>query len=327
MLDSVAGSITIERIRRAAERIHPHVHRTPILTSATLDRALDMQIFFKAEHMQKVGAFKVRGATNAVFALDDATARRGVGTHSSGNHAAALAYAASRRRINCTVVMPDSAPSIKVEAVRSYGAEIIFCNQMEREATTTQLQKERGFILVHPYEDPDVIAGQGTTALELLASVPELDAVVAPVGGGGLLAGITVTAQALRPSIHCYGAEPEAVDDAFRSLESGVRQPQVRDPETVCDGLLTSLGKPNFEILQRGLVEILRVDEETILRAASALLQRMKQVVEPSAAVGLATLAKNRIKFRRQRVGVVLSGGNTDLQWLNRAATLPSLVE
>ena len=317
---------TIEQILRAMERIRPHVHRTPLLTSATLNRELGLQAFFKAEHLQKVGAFKVRGATNAVFSLTAADARRGVGTHSSGNHAAALAYASARRDIRCTVVMPETAPAIKVDAVRGYGAEIVFCKQQERESTTIRLQQEVGFNLIHPYEHPDVIAGQGTAALEMIEEQPELDAIIAPVGGGGLMAGTTIASQALRPTMSRHGAEPEAVDDAFHSMQSGKRQPQIMNPETWCDGLLTALGEPNFKILSTGGVEILRVAESEILQAAYFLMQRMKQIVEPSAATVLAALVRNRDRFREQRVGLILSGGNTDLRWLSEASDLPPLL-
>jgi threonine dehydratase len=217
---------TLADIRAAAERIRGRVHRTPVLTSATLDRELAASVFAKCENLQKVGAFKARGACNAVFALDAAAAARGVITHSSGNHGAALAWAAGLRGIPCTVVMPDTAPDVKIAAVRSYGAEVQLCKAAERDAVCADLQRQRGATMVHPFEHPMVIAGQGTAALELLEDVPDLDVVITPVGGGGLCAGAAVVVRALRPSAAMLGAEPLAVDDAARSLATGVRQPR-----------------------------------------------------------------------------------------------------
>ncbi|MCA8964627.1 MAG: threonine/serine dehydratase, partial [Planctomycetes bacterium] len=257
-----------------------------------------------------------RGACNAVFALDDAAARRGVVTHSSGNHAAALAWAAGKRGVPCAVVMPDSAPAVKVEAVRGYGAEIVFCKQHEREATCARVQQERGATLVHPFEDPLVIAGQGTAALELLEDVPDLDAIVVPVGGGGLCAGTAVVARARRAQADVIGAEPLAVDDAARSLATGVRQPRVEAPQTFADGLLTPLGAPNFALLQRHRVRIVTVDEDAIVAASWFFLQRMKLVVEPSGATVLAALRAIGAEVAGRRVGLIVSGGNTDFAWM-----------
>ena len=307
---------TLPDIREAAARIGPHVHRTPVLTSRTLDRQLDATIFFKCENLQKVGAFKVRGATNAVLSLDDETAARGVIAHSSGNHAAALAYAAGIRGIPCTVVMPDDAAPIKVAAVQGYNANIVFCPRAEREASCNRVIEEQGSTLIHPYEDPRVIAGQGTVALELLEQVEDLDLVVAPVGGGGLLAGTAIAATSLRPGIEVWGAEPEAVDDAYRSLKSGERQPAVPDPRTVADGLLTGLGRVNFEVLLERDVRIVTVTESAIIDAARFILERMKLVVEPSAATVLAALLRLADDLSGKRVGAILSGGNTDFGWL-----------
>lgn len=308
--------ITLEHVQQAARRIAGHLHRTPVLTSATLDRELGCTTFFKAENLQKVGAFKARGALNAVLSLADADARRGVVTHSSGNHAAALANAARVRRIPCVVVMPESAPAVKVAAVRGYGAEVVFCQQAEREAVCARVRDERGMTLVHPFEDARVIAGQGTAALELLEQAPDLDLVLAPVGGGGLLAGTAVTVAALRPAARVVGAEPEAVDDAARSLATGVRQPRVAAPDTICDGLLTALGEPNFELLRRHAVRIVTVTEPAIVAACRFFLERMKTVVEPSAATVLAALRAMGEELRGHRVGAILSGGNTDFRWL-----------
>ena len=307
---------TIETIREAARRIAPWVHRTPVATSATLDRELGARIFFKCENRQKVGAFKARGAVNTVLSLDAAAAAKGVITHSSGNHAAALAYAARIRGIPCTVVMPEQAPSIKVEAVRGYDADVVFCERGEREKVCDRLIRERGQTFVHPYAEPRVIAGQGTAALELLEEVADLDVVVAPVGGGGLLTGTAIAARALRPSAAIRGAEPEAVDDAYRSLTTGVRQPAVDDPRTLADGLLTGLGEINFSILRELGVEIVTVTESSIVQAARFILERMKLVVEPSAATALAAIRRCAGELHGKRVGAILSGGNTDFSWL-----------
>ncbi len=300
----------------AARRIAGVVHRTPVLTSATLDREFGGRLFVKCENLQKVGAFKARGACNAVLALDPAAAARGVVTHSSGNHAAALAWAASMRGIPCAVVMPETAPAVKVEAVRGYGAEIRFCKPAEREAVCAQLQQERGATVVHPFENPFVIAGQGTAALELFEDVPDLDAVIAPVGGGGLMAGTAIVSRRLRPGAAVLAAEPAAVDDAARSLASGVRQPRVENPRTCADGLLTALGEPNFALLREHAVRVLTVAEADIVAAAWFFLQRMKLVVEPSGATVLAALRTIRSDLADKRVGMIVSGGNTDFAWM-----------
>jgi threonine dehydratase len=309
---------TLTEIRAAAIRIAPHLHRTPVVTCRTLDEQVNARIFFKCENLQKVGAFKARGATNAVLSLDDDTAAKGVATHSSGNHAAALAYAASIREVPCTVVMPDAAPEIKVDAVRGYGAEIVFCKQSEREATCDRVIAETGATFIPPFDDPRIIAGQGTAALELLEEVGDLDAVVTPVGGGGLLAGTAVVVKSLRAQAIVYGAEPEAVDDAYRSLETGERQPAVKDPKTIADGLLTGLGELNFQILRQRRARIVTVTEEAIVEAARFHLERMKLVVEPSGATALAALRRITPEIHGMKVGVVISGGNTDFRWLDR---------
>ena len=310
---------TFDDIRAAAERIAPFVHRTPIMTSATLDRELEAQVFFKCENLQKVGAFKARGAVNTVLSLGDEEAARGVITHSSGNHAAALAYAAGIRGIPCTVVMPDDAPAVKVTAVRGYGAEVVFCKQTEREAACDREREARGSTLVHPFDDPRVVAGQGTAAVELFEDVPDLDVVIAPIGGGGLLSGTALTATAIRPGIRVIGAEPEAVDDAYRSLQTGVRQPRVPDPTTWADGLLTGIGQIPFDILTAAAAEVVTITESAVLRAALFHLQRMKLVVEPSGAAGLAALRTIGDAVSGRRVGVIISGGNTDFRWLTAA--------
>ncbi|MEO6594554.1 MAG: threonine/serine dehydratase [Planctomycetota bacterium] len=307
---------TLADIRAAAARIRDHVHRTPVLTSATLDRELSAAVFAKCENLQKVGAFKARGACNAVFALEDSEAQRGVITHSSGNHGAALAFAARKRGIPCTVVMPETAPAVKVAAVRGYGAEVRLCKASDRDAVCAALQQERGASMVHPFENPFVIAGQGTAALELLEDVPALDVVITPVGGGGLCAGTAVAVRALRPHAMLLGAEPKAVDDAARSMATGVRQPRVDGAKSWADGLMTGLGEPNFRLLRQHAVRIVTVEEAAMVAAARFFVERMKIVVEPSAASVLAALRAIAPELRGKRVGMVLSGGNTDFAWL-----------
>ncbi|MCB9880558.1 MAG: pyridoxal-phosphate dependent enzyme [Planctomycetes bacterium] len=310
--------ISIADVREASGRIRDHVHRTPILSSSWLDRELAASIVFKCENFQKVGAFKARGACNAVFSLSDDDAARGVITHSSGNHAAALAWAASARGIPSYVVMPRTAPTVKIEAVRSYGAEIRFCEQHERELACATWQRETRATLVHPFENPFVIAGQGTAALELFEERPGLDVVIVPVGGGGLCSGSAIVTRAMNPDAWVIGAEPKAVDDAARSMAMGILQPRVEDPVTWGDGLLTGLGAPNFELMQTHGVRIVTVDEEAIVDAARFFLQRMKIVVEPSGATVLAALMAMRSEIRGKQVGAVISGGNTDFAWLPR---------
>ncbi|MGB5736170.1 MAG: threonine/serine dehydratase, partial [Thiohalocapsa sp.] len=259
-----------------------------------------------------------RGALNAVLSLDAATAGRGVVTHSSGNHGAALAFAAAVRAIPCTVVMPDDAPLVKQDAVAGYGATIELCGQYERDQTAARVCAETGGVLIHPFEDPRVIAGQGTVTLELLEDAPDLDAVITPVGGGGLLSGATVAVAATSPETAVLGAEPELVDDAYRSLVSGRRQPRVPNPGTLADGLLTGIGANPFSILSRHHVEVVLVSEAEIVAATRFHLERMKTVVEPSGATGLAALRRVADRFAGGRVGVVISGGNTDFAWLER---------
>ncbi len=313
------GMVPFAEVRAAAARIAAFVHRTPVLTSMTFDREFGARVFWKCENLQKCGAFKARGAVNAVLALDAAAAARGVITHSSGNHAAALAYAARARGIACTVVMPTAAPPVKVAAVRGYGAAIVFCAPAEREAVCAREQDRTGAVLVHPFEHPHVIAGQGTAALELLEDVDGLDTVIVPVGGGGLCAGTTITVAALRPTARVLGAEPQAVDDAARSLATGVRQPRVENPQTCADGLLTGIGERTFAVLRDGGVRVVTVGEDAIVAAARDLLERMKIVVEPSSATVLAALRAIAGELRGCRIGAILSGGNTDFGWLPRS--------
>lgn len=312
----MATPVEFADVLRARERITGIVHRTPVMTSATLDRELGGRLFVKCENLQKVGAFKARGACNAVMALADDEVRRGVVTHSSGNHAGALAWAAAQRGAPCAVVMPESAPSVKVAAVRGYGAEVVFCKPAEREQVCERVRQERGAVMVHPFENAHVIAGQGTAALELFEDVPDLDVVIAPVGGGGLLAGTAIVARAVRPRVEVYGSEPLAVDDAARSLASGIRQPRVDNPKTCADGLLTALGEPNFALLVRHGAKVQTVDEAAIVAAARFFLERMKLVVEPSGATVLAAARALGAAIAGKRVGLIVSGGNTDFAWL-----------
>jgi len=308
---------TIDDIRDAARRIEPYVHRTPVATCASIDAIAGMTLFFKCENLQKAGAFKARGATNAVFSLDDNEAAPGVCTHSSGNHAAALARAAGLRGIPAHIVMPSSAPPVKKAAVAGYGAVITECEPTleARETTLARVQQRIGATFIHPYDDPRVIAGQGTAALELLDQVPDLEVMMPPIGGGGLASGTTIAVSSLRPEIEVWGAEPAGADDAFRSLRDGRRYPSVQ-PVTIADGLLTALSDRTFRILYRGLAGILTVDEPTIVEAMRLLWERAKILVEPSAAVPLAAVLANRDRFEGRRVGLILSGGNTNLDKL-----------
>lgn len=306
-------TVSFSDIADAAERIRPYVHRTPVFTSETLNRMIGAEVFAKAENLQKIGAFKARGATNAVLQLPDDTT--GVATHSSGNHGQALAYAASLRGLPAWIVMPAGANPKKIAAVRGYGGEVVFAENADRERAAQQVLDDTGAVLVHPFDDERVIAGQGTATLELLQDVPDLDVVIAPIGGGGLLSGTTIAAAGFGQGTVVLGAEPFAVDDAYRSLTSGVLQPGVADPQTVADGLLVGMGELAFEILSSHGIQILRVGEEQIIEAASFFLERMKLVVEPSAATALAAILGNPEQFEGRRVGMIISGGNTDLAW------------
>jgi threonine dehydratase len=310
-------ALTLSLIREAHARIKDKINRTPVLTSATLDAAAGARIFFKCENFQKVGAFKARGATNAVFVLSDEEARRGVATHSSGNHAAALARAARLRSIPAHIVMPNNAPAAKRAAVARYGGRIAFCEPTleARESTCARVLAATGATLIHPYDDLRVMAGQGTTALEMLEEFPELDCLVCPVGGGGQLAGIAVAAKSMKPGIRVVGVEPAAADDACRSFRAGHIIPSV-NPQTIADGLRSSLGTLPFAEIQRYVDEIVTVSEESIVRSMRTICEVMKIIVEPSAAVPYAALLEDKLNVAGQRVGIVLSGGNLDLDAL-----------
>jgi threonine dehydratase len=309
--------LTFEAIRQAHARIADKINRTPVLTSDTLDAMSGGKLFFKCENFQNVGAFKARGATNAVFSLTDAEAQAGVATHSSGNHAAALARAAKLRGIPAFIVMPETAPKAKQASVRRYGGEIILCapTLQAREEAAAKVVARTGATLIHPYNDLRVMAGQGTAALELLEEVRDLDIVTCPVGGGGLLSGTAVAARALEPGIRVIAAEPAAVDDAFRSLQAGHIVP-VSQPKSVADGLLTSLGVLPFAEIREYVDEVVTVSEEGILRAMRQIWEILKLVVEPSAAVPLATILEGKLSVAGKRVGIILTGGNLDLDRL-----------
>ncbi|MHC4777254.1 MAG: pyridoxal-phosphate dependent enzyme [Planctomycetota bacterium] len=308
---------TLEDVKRAAERIAPHAHRTPVLTCETFDRRTGAELFFKCENLQKVGAFKFRGACNAVFSLTDEEAAKGVVTHSSGNHAQALSLAAKLRGVPAHIVMPETAPSVKVEAVKGYGGQVRFCKPTleARESTARAVIEETGSVLVHPYNDPRIIAGQGTAALELLDETGDLDVVMAPVGGGGLICGTLIVCTALSPGADVVAAEPKGADDAYRSWKSGTLIPSV-EPDTIADGLLTSLGSLTFPIITDLIHSIVTVSDEAIGKAMREIFERMKIVVEPSAAVPLAAILAGALDVKGKRVGIILSGGNVKLDRL-----------
>jgi threonine dehydratase len=310
-------AVDLAAIRAAHERIRPHIHRTPVLTSARFDAACGGSLFFKCENFQKVGAFKARGATNAVFSLDDETAGRGVATHSSGNHAAALARAAKLRGVPAHIVMPSNTLKVKVRAVEGYGARIVFCepNQRAREEACNRVIAETGATLIHPFENEDVMAGQGTVAVELLEDVPDLDLILCPVGGGGVLSGTAVAAKGVRPGIKVIATEPAGADDAAQSFHQRrlVRQ-EIKN--TIADGLRTDVGRPNFDLIQRYVDDIVTVTEENIVAAMREIWEGMKIVVEPSGAVAYAAILEGKVDCRAKRVGLVLTGGNVDLDAL-----------
>jgi threonine dehydratase len=309
--------LTLDDIRAAAVRIAPYVRHTPVLRCAPLEAELDAQIFCKCENFQDMGAFKIRGATNAVLSLSDAAAAKGVATHSSGNHGAALALAARRRGIPACVVMPENASVFKKRAVAEYGARIIYCepSMQGREAALAAYVAGSGATAVHPYNDPLVMAGQGTAALELHAEVQDLDVVLAPVGGGGLLSGTAVATRAIRPACKIIGVEPLGADDAWRSLKAGRIEPVAR-PDTVADGLRATLGPLTFAVIRAHADEIVRVADVAIIAAMRFSWERMKLVIEPSAAVVLAALREGLVPVKGRRVSVILSGGNVDLDHL-----------
>lgn len=308
---------SFEDVLDAHERIKPHIHRTPVLTSIYMDALTGASLFFKCENFQKAGAFKVRGATNAVFGLPEHMLDKGVATHSSGNHALSLSYAAGRRGIPCHVVMPRTAPQAKKDAVRGYGGIITECepSTSSREEYFARVQEETGADFVHPYNDPRVIAGQATCSRELLEQVDGLDAVIAPIGGGGMISGTCLTLSNIAPHIEIFAAEPEQADDAYRSFKAGHI---IADdaPDTVADGLKVPLKDLTWHFVKGNVTDILTASEQEIIDAMKLTWARMKIVIEASCAVPLATILKNRDRFEGRRVGVIITGGNVDMDKL-----------
>ena len=301
-------------IEEAARRIVPFVHRTPIMTSSSINAITGLQLFLKCENFQKVGAFKYRGATNAVLTLSEAERKNGVATHSSGNHAQALALAARNNGIRAYIVMPENSTAVKMEAVRGYGAEVITCvpTQKAREDTLAEIVKKTGATFIHPYNNYRIIAGQATAAKEFIEEVKDLDIVMAPVGGGGLLSGTALSAHYFLPSVTVIAGEPANADDAYRSLQKGEMLEAV-PPNTIADGLLTSLGDKTFAIIQKHVKEIVTVTEEEIIAAMRLVWERMKIIIEPSSAVPVAAAIKIKERLKGKRIGIVISGGNVDL--------------
>ena len=310
----MTATITADDIERAAARIAPYAHVTPVLRSASLDALAGCSLAFKCENFQRVGAFKFRGASNAVWSLSDAVAARGVVSHSSGNHGAALALAAKLRGIPAHVVVPEGAVAAKVAAIRAYGAIVHNCapTLAARDAGTEQLVRDTGATLVHPFIDPAVIAGQGTAARELLRDVGTLDALIAPIGGGGLMGGSAIAARALAPQIRLFAAEPEGAADASESLRRGERVTDIV-PNTICDGLRAAIGQINFDLLREHAVQVLLASDDETIAAMRLIWERLKIVVEPSSAVALAAILRHRERLAGLRVGVILTGGNVDL--------------
>jgi threonine dehydratase len=304
-------------IQAAHSRIRPYIHWTPVLNSRLLNSHFNCELFFKCENFQKVGAFKFRGATNAVLSLTDAERSRGVVTHSSGNHAAALALAAGMNGVKANIVMPDNAPVVKKNAVAGYGAEITFCKPtlQAREETTYRIMEKTGATLVHPYDNFNVICGQGTAALELLTEKEDLDIIIAPVGGGGLMSGTSVCSKGINKNIKVIGAEPLNANDAYLSFITGNLTPSV-NPLTVADGLLTSLSELTFSIIRSNVDEIFTAREDSIIECMLLVWERMKIIIEPSSATVLAIIKENPEFFRGKKIGLIISGGNVDFRKL-----------
>ncbi len=308
---------TLDDIKEAHHRVIPWINRTPIMTSMSIDSMVGGNLFFKCENLQKVGAFKFRGATNAVLSLSDEQALNGVATHSSGNHAQALALAARNRGIPAYIVIPGNAPKVKVDAVKGYGAEITFCEPTldARETTLEKVIERTGAEFIHPYNDSRIISGQATAALELIDNIKDMDIIMAPVGGGGLLSGTSLSTKYLSPGTMIIAAEPENADDAFRSFRSGKLIPS-EDPDTIADGLKTSLSDLTFNIIRENVDDIVTVSEDGIRIAMRTIWERMKLIVEPSSAVPLGAIMERKLDVKGKRVGIILSGGNVDLDRL-----------
>jgi len=313
----VVGSLNLDTIRAAHQRIRPYVHRTPVLRNSWLNDSCRATLFFKCENFQKIGAFKARGAANAVFGFDDETAQRGVATHSSGNHGAAVARAAKLRGVPAHIVMPSNSAKVKIRSVQSYGAHVVFCEPTEesREIQCAEVINKTGATLIHSFENEHVIAGQGTAAMELLEDVPDIDLIMCPVGGGGLLSGTAVATKSMWPQIKVIAVEPENADDAAQSFRSG-RRLVTEKKFTIADGLRTNIGEPNFAIVQQYVDDIVTVSEEAIVSAMRTIWETMKIVIEPSATVPYAAIQESRIDIGGKRIGIILTGGNVDLDSL-----------
>lgn len=307
-------TVTIQDIHQAAQRIKPYIHRTPVLSNQSLNQFVNANVFMKCENLQKVGAFKFRGASNAVWALSDEEAKLGVCTHSSGNHAQALALAAKMRGIPAYIVMPSNAPQVKKDAVAGYGGQITFCEPTleSRETNLEKIKNETGASVIHPYNNEKVIAGQGTATLELLEEVPDLDVIITPVGGGGLISGTAIAATETKPGIRVIAAEPEMADDAFQSMKEKKIMPS-KKPNSIADGLLSALGSLTFPIIQERVEQVVTVSETSIVESMRFIWERAKIIIEPSAATVIAVLWEKKIDLSGLNVGVILSGGNVDL--------------
>ena len=306
--------ITKEAVELAAKTIEPYIHRTPVLTNKSINELTGIDFYFKCENFQKIGAFKIRGGMNATLSLSPAQLKNGIATHSSGNHAQALAYAAKIVGIKAYIVMPKSSPQVKVDAVRGYGAEVIMCesNQAAREAALEKIVAETGAEFIHPYDDYRVITGQATCVKELIEEVPDLEVVITPVGGGGLLSGTCLGAQFFKPGLKVYGGEPEGAADAVLSIQSG-KVEKAPFINTIADGLLTTLSEQTLAIIKEHVTDILLVSEEEIIAALRLIYERMKIIVEPSCVVPFAAAMRNAHLFKGKKVGIILTGGNVDL--------------
>ena len=308
---------TINEIQLAHERIRPFIHRTPVLTNKSLDRDIGARLYFKCENFQKTGSFKIRGATNAVMLLNDDDIAKGIVTASSGNHGAALAMAVKVRGGSVKVVMPKNTPQIKVENVKRNGGEIIWCEpkQKSRDQVLNKLLNKTGSVLIHPYNDANIIAGQGTTAKELLEDIPDLDIIISPVSGGGLLGGTLIFSKKINSKICVYGAEPNEANDAYRSLQHGEIQTN-KTTNTICDGLRAQIGNLTFPIIKEKVDDIITVSENDIIRAMRMVWERMKIIVEPSCSITLAAIIKRKKFMQGKKIGLIMSGGNVDLSQL-----------
>ena len=306
--------ITKEAVELAAKTIEPYIHRTPVLTNKSINELTGIDFYFKCENFQKIGAFKIRGGMNATLSLSPAQLKNGIATHSSGNHAQALAYAAKTLGIKAYIVMPKSSPQVKVDAVRGYGANVIICesNQAAREAALDKVVAETGAEFIHPYDDYRVITGQATCVKELIEEVPDLEIVITPVGGGGLLSGTCLGAQFFKPGLKVYGGEPEGAADAVLSIQSG-KVEKAPFINTIADGLLTTLSEQTLAIIKEHVTDILLVSEEEIIAALRLIYERMKIIVEPSCVVPFAAAMRNAHLFKGKKVGIILTGGNVDL--------------